>query len=99
MATTIDYASDYENPSATIFHGMNNYGKESSDYQTTMAENPEDANDYRLCPIVLHALLSTPKAMIGTKNVRGGVECYKGLCAWWDADKSRCAVLSLARNK
>lgn len=20
-------------------------------------------------------------------------------CAWWDADKNRCAVLSLARNK
>ena len=36
MATTIDYGSDYENPSATIFHGMNDYGREPNDYQTTM---------------------------------------------------------------
>ena len=26
-------------------------------------------------------------------------ECDGPSCAWWDADKSRCAVLSLARNK
>ena len=25
--------------------------------------------------------------------------CIGPRCAWWDADKSRCAVLSLARNK
>ena len=61
-ATTIDYASDYENPSATIFHGMNGYGKEASDYQTTMAENPSGTIDYdgltrgKLCPIYVAAL-------------------------------------------
>ena len=57
MATTIDYASDYENPSATIFHGMNDYGKGSSDYQTTMGENPAEPSDCdsltrgKLCPL------------------------------------------------
>ena len=25
--------------------------------------------------------------------------CIGSRCAWWDADKERCAVLSLARNK
>jgi hypothetical protein len=23
-------------------------------------------------------------------------DCGKGLCSWWDADKSRCAILSIA---
>ena len=28
-----------------------------------------------------------------------GGQCDGPRCAWYDADKSRCAVLSLARNK
>ena len=28
-----------------------------------------------------------------------GGQCDGPRCAWWDADKSRCAVLSMARNK
>ena len=28
-----------------------------------------------------------------------GGRCDGPRCAWWDADKGRCAVLSLARNK
>lgn len=28
-----------------------------------------------------------------------GGQCDGPRCAWWDADKERCAVLSLARNK
>lgn len=28
-----------------------------------------------------------------------GGRCDGPRCAWWDADKERCAVLSLARNK
>lgn len=70
------------------------YGRSFSDYQTTMDENPEMEN-----PLKLHALLSTPAAVLGTSNYRAGVECSKNICAWWDADKGRCAVLSLARNK
>ena len=27
------------------------------------------------------------------------IQCKGGSCAWWDADKERCAVLSIARNK
>lgn len=26
-------------------------------------------------------------------------ECDGNRCAWWDADKERCAVLSIARKK
>lgn len=74
METTIDYASDY--------------GGEASDYQTTMEGKQETENDYRFCPLKLHALLSTPEAVLGTSDYRGGVECRKNICAWWDADKS-----------
>lgn len=28
-----------------------------------------------------------------------GGQCDGPCCAWWDADKERCAVLSIARNK
>ena len=93
METTIDYGRDRENPSATIFHGMNDYGAEASDYQTTMDENPSATIDYdglargKLCPL---------KQGIGIDHWR---ECDGPRCAWWDADKERCAVLSLARNK
>ena len=83
MATTIDYASDC--------------GGEASDYcleATTMADETmnlkiglESASNYRLCPL---------KQGIGMDDFR---KCDGPRCAWWDADKSRCAVLSLARNK
>ena len=70
MATTIDYASDY---------------------QTTMAENLSGTIDYdgltKLCPLMM-ACAWIPL-----------VRCDKDACAWWDAEKERCAVLSLARNK
>ena len=58
METTIDYASDY--------------GGEASDYQTTMEGKQETENDYRFCPLKLHALLSTPEAVLGTSDYRGG---------------------------
>lgn len=60
METTIDYGSDYENPSATIFHGMNDYGKGTSDYQTTMSENPSATIDYKACPPVAVDLVVSP---------------------------------------
>lgn len=28
-----------------------------------------------------------------------GGQCDGPCCAWWDAEKERCAVLSIARNK
>ena len=127
MATTIDYGGDYENPSATIFHGMNDYGKGSSDYQTTMSENPSGAIDYdsltrgKLCPmkasqVPLLAFWNMEPDLIGLKEIHinavkikydgypprveyiGG-RCDGPRCAWWDAHKERCAVLSTARKK
>ena len=127
MATTIDYASDYENPSATIFHGMNDYGAKASDYQTTMTENPSATIDYdgfmhgKLYPLKaaeppVLAFWNLEPAPELSEMLKDGVikcradgdpsrveyiggQCSGPRCAWWDADKSRCAVLSLARNK
>src|SRR5699024_2143413 len=121
MATNIDYASDYENPSATIFHGMNDYGAEVSDYQTTMVENPSGTIDYdsltrgKLCPLKAAeppalAFWNLDPAPDVSDLLRAGVikcradgepprveyiggQCDGPRCAWWDADKERCAVL------
>lgn len=99
MATNIDYASDYENPSATIFHGMNDYGGEASDCQTTIAENPSATIDYKACPLLLLTWLSLPINPKKKDKMLRDIECARKFCAWWDADKERCAVLSMARNK
>ena len=86
MATTINYASDY--------------GGGVSDYQTTMAENPSGTIDYdgptrrKLCPIFAAGLVIAGHTRSDEYLARCGSRC-----AWWDADKERCAVLSLARNK
>ena len=113
MATTIDYASDYD--------------REASDYQTTMAENLSGTIDYhsltreKLCPLKATRppvlgfwnldpapdLAATLKAGVIKCRADGepprveyvGGSCDGPRCAWWDADKGRCAVLSLARNK
>ena len=69
------------------------YGRSFSDYQTTMAENPSGTIGYdgvtcgKLCPL---------KDGLGMDAFR---LCDGPRCAWWDADKERCAVLSLARNR
>ena len=77
MATTIDYAGDY--------------GREASDYETTMK---------RLCPLMDLARVVALGASNGWADVcMDAVKCKGGSCSWWDANKSRCAVLSLARNK
>ena len=127
METTIDYGRDRENPSATIFHGMNDYGAEASDYQTTMDENPSATIDYdglargKLCPLKATRppvmafwnldpapdLAATLKAGVIKCCADGepprveyiGGQCDGPRCAWYDADKERCAVLSIARNK
>lgn len=99
METTIDYGRDRENPSATIFHGMNDYGAEASDYQTTMDENPSATIDYKACPLLLLTWLSLPINPKKKDKMLRDIECARKFCAWWDADKERCAVLSIARNK
>ena len=102
MATTIDYDSDYggeasdyqttmaENPSGTIDYDGITRGK--------------------LCPLKateppnLDAILRVSAIKCRTDGEPPYVEyiggqCDGPRCAWWDADKERCAVLSLARKK
>ena len=75
-------------PVVIDFHKRSQKDTVSSDY-----ENPSGAIDYdglargKLCPL---------KQGIGMDAFRG---CDGPRCAWWDADKERCAVLSMARNK
>ena len=64
-----------------------------------MDKATEEENNYRLCPLKLHALLSTPAAVMGTSDYRGGVKRNGNICAWYDQTAERCAVLSTARNK
>lgn len=79
MATTIDYASDY---------------------QTTMSENLSRTIDYdgltrgKLCPIYVAALTVSGH----TSEDKYLAECGPR-CAWYDASKERCAVLSVARGR
>ena len=55
-------------------------------------ENQSGTIDYdslargKLCPL----------KQVGSEAI---CSCDGPRCAWWDADKERCAVLSLARNK
>lgn len=103
MATNIDYASDYENPSATIFHGMNDYGAEASNYQTTMTENSPATIDYdgltKLCPLMMACAWVHLVHDAGAEDARPLVCCSGPRCAWYDASKDRCAVLSIARGR
>lgn len=71
MATTIDYASDYDG----------------------------EVSDYRVCPLFLAAWMSVPMRPEGVETGKEAIQCKGPSCAWWDADKERCAVLSIARNK
>ena len=113
MATTIDYASDYDG--------------EFSDYQTTMPENSSTTIDYddltrgKLCPLkgnrppVLGFWNLDPVPDLAATLKVGAIKCradgepprveYIGgqcdgpRCAWYDQTSERCAVLSIARNK
>ena len=82
MATTIDYASDY---------------------QTTMAENLSGTIDYdgltKLCPLMMACAWIPLVRDVGMEDARPLVCCSGPRCAWWNADKSRCAVLSIARGR
>ena len=74
MAMTIDYAGDY--------------GREASDYQTTIAENPSGTIDYGVCKFEMDAVID------GTANplwsAMRGVHCIGTICPAWDARTDRC---------
>ena len=57
----------------------------------------EDFERQRLCPILQVAV--SVRLAAGSVPMEDAVYCDGPECAWWDADKERCAVLSLARNK
>ena len=57
-------------------------------------------SDYQLCPLFDAARIVALGAAQGRAEVSlGAVQCDGPRCAWWDADKERCAVLSIARKK
>lgn len=58
-----------------------------------------ETTDYKFCPILVAAWLSVPLRPESVEMMQEGIECHGSRCAWWDADKERCAVLSIARNK
>ena len=84
---------------------VSDYDAKSSDYQTTMTENPSRTIDYddltrgKLCPLMMACAWTPLVHDVGAADARPLVCCSGPRCAWYDADKSRCAVLSLARNK
>ena len=60
----------------------------------------EDFEGKRLCPLMDLARVVAQGASCGRASVElGAIQCKGGSCAWWDADKERCAMLSIARNK
>ena len=77
-----------------------NFEKKSSDYQTTIAENPSATIDYdsltrgKLCPIFAAGLVIAGHTRADEHLARCGPRC-----AWYDQTTDRCAVLSLSRNK
>lgn len=102
-----------ENPTATIFRGMNDYGADASDYDSLTrgklcplkAAEPPVLAFWNLDPAP--ELAETLKVGVIKCRADGepprveyiGERCDGPRCAWWDTDKDRCAVLSLARNK
>ena len=59
-----------------------------------MDENPSGVIDYKFCPLLMSGCRAS-----GGITLNDMYLCPGSRCAWWDVDKSRCAVLSLARNK
>ena len=55
--------------------------------------DPDTLTDFKGGVVRVRALDEPPRV-----EYIGG-QCDGPRCAWWDADKSRCAVLSIARNK
>lgn len=65
------------------------YGEKVSDYQEGIE---------RFCPMLMKAVIDGAPLQRLEFAVRAST-CKGPRCAWWDAGKNRCAVLSLARNK
>lgn len=78
-----------------------------------MTENLAEPNDYddltrgKLCPLKergpiaqadMRALMDAANGLTPLIACKPPL-CDRSACSWWDADKERCAVLSLARNK
>lgn len=102
-----------ENPTATIFRGMNDYGAEANDYDSLTRG--------KLCPLktaeppILVFWNLEPDPGLAARLKAGVIKCLANgepprveyisgrcggsRCAWWDADRERCAVLSIARDK
>ena len=59
-----------------------------------MTEVQAETADYKLCPLIMTGWAAAPHPLI-----ESCVTCRGPRCAWWDADKSRCAALSIARSK
>ncbi len=63
-------------------------------------QKDSEANDYdslthgKLCPIFASGLVIAGHTRADEHLAKCGPRC-----AWWDADKEHCAVLSIARNK
>ena len=64
-----------------------------------MDETIKGNEEYKGCP--LFAIAEQVRACSGmpVRPNGYGTNCTRYACAWWDADKERCAVLSMARNK
>lgn len=62
-----------------------------------------EENDYdsltKLCPLMMACAWASLAHDIGAEEALSLARCNGPCCAWWDADKDRCAVLSIARNK
>lgn len=81
-------------PVVIDFHKRSQKDTVSSDY-----ENPSATIDYKACPLLLLTWLSLPINPKKKDKMLRDIECARKFCAWWDAGKERCAVLSMARNK
>ncbi len=113
MATTIDYGSDYgggasdyqttmaENPSGTIDYDSLARGK----LCPLKATRPPVLAFWNLDPAP--DLAATLKAVVIKCRAYGepprveyiGGQCDGPRCAWYDASKERCAMLSIARGR
>lgn len=80
---------------ATTIDYASDYGGKASDYQATM----NVLEGYKACPMMICGGATIQTLGVSGSDVLRMFGCIKGVCAWWDAEKERCAVLSLARNK